>query len=77
MNSEQKFWVAIWATLGTVLLLLVALGTYAGGLDDKRDLVFADKGLQKYKVTRCIDVSTKTEWHAAGWRDNYFVVKGN
>ena len=67
MDKEQKFWIAFWSVVGTVILSLVGLGVYSGYLDDKRDTYYVDKGLQPYKVTTCKEYSYNVEWHEAGW----------
>lgn len=67
--GENRFWITVWAVIGTVLVLLVSLGVYAGHLNDQRDLEMAKKGFHKYKVERCSNVMIENEWHEAGWID--------
>jgi hypothetical protein len=67
MNHDEKFWLSLWLGLGALLLIVTAIGTYAGYLNDQRDQAYVNKGLQPYTVERCVDISTTTEWHEAGW----------
>ena len=67
--SENKFWVSLWVIVAILIVILTSIGVYAEYLSDKRDLSFADKGLQKYKVERCKAVTVTTEWHEAGWNN--------
>jgi len=67
--GENRFWITVWVIAGAVLLCGIGMGIYSGYLNDQQDLKMAKKGLHKYKVERCSDVSIATEWHEAGWRD--------
>ncbi len=69
MNSDDKYWLYFWSIAFSTIILLASISVYSGYLDDQRDLEFAENGLQKYVVERCTQVSTRTEWHEAGWEE--------
>lgn len=69
MNSEDKYWLSLWLVIMFFIIAVAVIGVFSGYLDDKRDLEMANKGLHKYNVERCTQVTTKDEWHEAGWRD--------
>jgi hypothetical protein len=69
MNSDDRFWLYFWSIASSTLILLTSIGVYSGYLDNQRDRVYAEKGLQPYVVTRCSETSTATEWHEDGWHE--------
>ena len=67
--NENKFWLSLWAIVGIVIISIASMITYNQKLSDEIDLKMAKKGLHKYKVERCIALSTYDEWHKAGWKN--------
>ena len=68
--SEEKYWLYLWSIIAITILILSSIVVYSGYLDDERDLEMASKGLQFYRVERCVDLRLVVEWHEAGWVEN-------
>lgn len=68
--NEEKFWLIFWAMVFSTIVSISGIYTYAGYLNDQRDTVYVNKGLQPYKVEYCARVETKVEWHEADWKQS-------